>query len=153
MKYSVMIEVSSGSGYLMSPTTYYKPYNRIASQFKPSLSCSQDSDKFSVKNGNLTYPVALITIDEASLAGGRTGNVNDQYYLYTGQAYWTMSASQFHQGNSSVHVWYIVSSGQLSIWGGVNAINAVRPVINLKSNVKIAKGTGTSSNPYELTIG
>ena len=135
----------------MSPTTYYKPYQRIVNQFKPSLSCSQTSDKFSVANGNLTYPVALITIDEASLAGGRTSNVNDQYYLYTGQTYWTMSPHVFHQYDGYAFVWALTSTGQLAN-NGTTATSGVRPVINLKSDVSITQGTGTASNPYELTI-
>jgi len=143
--------IHSGSGYLMSPTTYYKPYQRIANQFAPSLSCSQDSDKFSVSNGNLTYPVALITIDEASLAGGRTSNVNDQYYLYTGQTYWTMSPSVFYEWSGHAYVWHVFSTGQLDVWGYVSATIGVRPVINLKSDVSITQGTGTASNPYVLT--
>jgi len=141
----------SGSGYLMSPTTNYKSYNRIVGQFKPSLSCSQTSDKFSVVNGNLTYPVALITIDEASLAGGRLNNVNDQYYLYTGQTYWTMSPLRFYETQAYASVWSILSNGSYTD-RTPNNIQGVRPVINLKSNVKITKGTGTSTNPYELTI-
>ena len=40
--------------------------------------------------------------------------------------------------------------------GSVNAINlgssssGVRPVINLKANVEILRGTGTSANPYVI---
>ena len=136
----------------MSPVTYYKPYQRIANQFKPSLSCSQNSDKFSVANGNLTYPVALITIDEASLAGGRKSNVNGQYYLYTGNHYWTMSPNMFDPWLGNAYVWAIRVDGQLVTGNFVSVSIGVRPVINLKSNVKITKGTGTASNPYELTI-
>jgi len=143
--------IFSGSGYLMSPSTYYKPYNRIAEQFAPSLKCSQTSDKFSVSNGNLTYPVALITIDEASLAGGRTGNVNDQYYLYTGKSYWTMSPYVFDSWHGVVSVGIVSSIGDLGSYRSI-VPHGVRPVINLKSNVKITKGTGTASNSYELTI-
>jgi len=144
--------VYSESGYLMSPSSYYIPYRRIAEQFIPSLNCSQDSDKFSVTNGNLTYPIALITIDEASLAGGRTSNVNDQYYLYTGQTYWTMSPSHFGQSSGSAGGWCVALNGKLDPWNSLASPYGVRPVINLKSNVKITKGTGTASNPYELTI-
>ena len=48
-------------------------------------------------------------------------------------------------------VWSILSSGNYTDRTPDN-IYGVRPVINLKSNVKITKGTGTASNPYELTI-
>ena len=64
----------------------------------PTLSC-QLNDSFNVEgtNGNekLTYPVGLITADEAMMAGGINGSSNMLYYLYSGQNYWTMSPSHF----------------------------------------------------------
>jgi len=142
--------VYDGSGYLLSPPTTYNSAYRL-SKHKPKLLCGQDSDKFRVANGNLTYPVALITLDEASLAGGKNDNLNDKYYLYTGQSYWTMSPSSIYSKSGLMFGFYINSDGRLLAWN-VSSIYGIRPVINLKSNVKITKGTGTASNPYELTI-
>ena len=143
--------VYDGSGYLMSPTTLYGAYNRMITTKKPTLLCSQASDKFSVANGNLTYPVALITIDEANLAGGIYGSVNSEYYLYTGQNYWTMSPSHFNSAGASAGVWSVNSAGQFFAYGTALALG-VRPVINLKSDVLVTKGTGTADNPYIVSL-
>lgn len=62
----------------------------------------KQNDRFTVSNsiGNtkLTYPVALITSDEAMYAGGvgadlatMTYITNKDFYLYTGSYYWTMT--------------------------------------------------------------
>jgi hypothetical protein len=52
-------------------------------------------DDTTVGNGDLTYPVSLITIDEVAVAGGKLEQSNSSYYLYTGSSYWTVSASNF----------------------------------------------------------
>ena len=70
------------------------------------------------------------------------------YYLYTNQNYWTMSPSHFN--GSHAHVFFVYSNGSLSI-SSVNSSNGVRPVINLKADVQISTGSGTSSNPYVIS--
>ena len=94
--------ITSGSGYLTTPTTYYGAYNRLQDNKKPSLKCSQDNDKFKMSNesAKLNYPVALITADEVAMAGGRAYynggySPNSNYYLYNGKYYWTLSPSYF----------------------------------------------------------
>lgn len=143
--------LTSGSGYLLTPTTTYGAYTRNASKREPSLSCTQESDKFSVANGNLKYPVALLTIDEAALAGGVLSNVNTQYYLYTGATYWTMSPYIFNASYASAYVWYVNSTGILNAyWAALTY--GVRPVINLSADVLITDGDGTADHPYEVTM-
>ena len=48
-------------------------------------------------------------------------------------------------------VWDVNSNGSVSNGTAANS-NAVAPSIYLKSNVLIESGTGTSSNPYELSL-
>ena len=79
----------------MNTTTLYGAYNRNASHKTPSLQCPREEDEFSVSNGKLTYPVALLTIDEVAMAGGVNGQKNSLFYLYTGQSYWTLSPYSF----------------------------------------------------------
>ena len=143
--------LNTGSGYLLSPTSTYGAYNRVYQNRKPSLSCKQEADSYTVSsdtgNGKLTYPVGLLTIDEASMAGGLYNSVNTQYYLYTGQTYWTMSPSTFTSTNALAHAWFVTSTWYLnSYW--VSFSYGVRPVVNLSADVLISGGDGSASNPY-----
>lgn len=144
---------TSGDGYSISKTTIFSPYYRVLNQKKTSLSCTQQADKFTVSaeigNGRLTYPIGLITIDEMALAGGVSQTENLDYYLYTGQSYWTMSPSYFSSSSAYAHVWFVLSTGCLdTFW--VSAPYYVRPVINLKNGIKALSGDGTASNPYVI---
>ena len=98
-------------------------------------------------NGNLDYPIGLITADEMIYAGGSRMVNNDEYYLYTGNRYWTMTPFYFLNANSGAYNWGIYSLGD-SRYGTVNNSFGVRPVINLKSTVVISQGDGTADNPY-----
>ena len=150
--------ITSGSGYLTTPTTIYGAYNRLQVNKKPSLKCSQDNDKFKMSNesAKLDYPVGLILADEVALAGGRAYynggySPNSNYYLYNGKYYWTLSPSSFYSYNSSAHVWYVLPSGSLAPWYSVTNSFGVRPVINLKADTLITKGDGTSLNPFVVS--
>lgn len=146
---------TSGDGFSFSKTTIFSPYYRVLNQKQPSLSCSQDSDKFTVSpekgNGKLTYPVGLITVDEAAFAGGVYLSANPEYYLYTGQTYWTMSPSSFNSSNAYANAWRVDSAGRLNAhW--VTASNGVRPVVNLSADILITGGDGTKVNPYMVAL-
>ena len=150
--------ITSGSGYLTTPTTIYGAYNRLQDNKKPSLKCSQDNDKFKMSNesAKLDYPVGLILADEVALAGGRTYyngaySPNSNYYLYNGKYFWTLSPSDFHSSNSIAHVWAVLPSGGLNPWYYVASSFGVRPVINLKADTLITKGDGSSLNPFVVS--
>ncbi len=145
----------SGSGYLLSPTSYFYPHRRVVSLKAPSLSCSQLSDRFTVDsangNGQLDYPIGLITSDETSMAGGVYNIVNTRYYLYTGQSYWTLSPYHFYSGDSHAYVWRVNSAGSLhASW--VEGVCGVRPVINLRPDVQITSGDGSAAHPFVVTL-
>jgi len=145
----------NNAGYGMNPTIYgYERYVNWASQGKlgPDLSCPAN-DSFSVSsskgNGKLTYPVGLITLDEANMAGGINGSANTLYYLYSGQNYWTLSPSSFN-------CWFnadearVTSSGELDRdWTSPGF--GVRPVVNLDSDNLTFTGNGTVSDPYIIS--
>ena len=148
--------VYRGSGYLISPTTTFYPFNRLYTNKIPTLSCSQSSDRFTVDaskgNGELKYPIGLITADEASMAGGVYNVVNTGCYLYTGRPYWTLTSSIFDSSDISARVFFMNSTGYLNSGSGVTNILGVRPVINLRSDVIISGGDGTAINPYIVTM-
>ncbi len=127
---------------------YYGPWSSTGAQ-NPRLMCAQQTDRFTIDdevtgNGDLTYPVGLLTTDEAVLAGGYSGT-NHNYYLYTENTYWTMSSSYFLDSNSA-YVHYVDNSGALSYYN-VFSSRGVRPVINLKPN-SLTSGDGSASNPF-----
>ena len=150
--------ITSGSGYLTTPTTIYGAFNRLQDNKTPSLKCSQDNDKFKVSNesANLNYPVALITADEVAMAGGRTYyngaySPNSNYYLYNGKYFWTLSPSNFFSNSSYASVWAVMPSGSLTPWSDVTSSFGVRPVINLKSDILITKGDGSALSPFVIS--
>ena len=144
--------VSSGTGGGTSSTDY-QPYTRIENN-SPSLSCNKNdiytTDEFEFGNGALTYPIGLISADEAMFAGIPywRNSSNQNNYLYTGQTYWTMSPSWC--GDGSAGVVRVTDSGTLDGWYAMDTYG-VRPVINLKANVTILSGDGSSLNPYKIT--
>ena len=150
--------ITSGSGYLTTPSTFYGAYTRLQDDKKPSLKCSQDNDKFKMSNesAKLNYPVALITADEVAMAGGRAYyngaySPNSNYYLYNGNYFWTLSPSDFNSYYSIAHVWRVMPSGSLIPWTDVTNSFGVRPVINLRANTLITKGDGSSLNPFVIS--
>ena len=145
---------SNGSGGTSTTTTYYGGYIRRYGQSNgvPTYECPKE-DLYTVEgssngNGALKYPIGLISMDEAWYAGGYSAS-NSGYYLYTGQNYWTMSPSYFN--GSLAYVFRVSSDGYLGAGNVDWAGPGVRPVINLKADVQITGGEGTSSKPYVLS--
>ena len=150
--------ITSGSGYLTTPITFYGAYNRLQDGKKTSLKCSKDNDKFKISNesAKLNYTVGLILADEVALAGGRAYynggySPNSNYYLYNGKYYWSFSPSYFGSNGSYAYVWSVLPSGSLDPWSHVANFIGVRPVINLRADVQITKGDGSSLNPFVIS--
>jgi hypothetical protein len=127
---------------------YFSTRGRLESK-KPSLLCNRLNDKFTVNlgtgNGDLKYPVGLITGDEISYAGGVIWSTNASYYLYTGQYYWSGSPSGFDTWNAAGFT--LNSSGNFSHYV-VTYSRGLRPAVSLKSGTTISGGDGSSSDPY-----
>ena len=146
---------TSGTG-LGTTYTEYGPYERLYgnSSGVPTFECENESDLYTTSgsedgNGALTYPIGLISMDEAWYAGGYSLD-NTSYYLYTGQNYWTMSPFSFNAASSYTWGFSVYSTGRLG-YAGVYYIYGVRPVINLKADTQFSGGNGTSSNPYMVS--
>ena len=142
----------SGSG-TGSTQTYYAAYNRLYTNRAPSFRCSNSSDLYTTSgssqgNKALQYPIGLITADEVAYAGGVVGKNNTSYYLYTNSVYWTMSPLYFN--GTLAHVFYVDVNGNPYYSNShVSITYGVRPVINLKADVKLT-GSGTSTDPYTV---
>ena len=122
--------------------------NNIKNTNTPILTCSNPNDRLTVANGNLTYPIGLLTYDEVALAGAILSNGNSNFYLYTNQYYWLLSPLNFF--NTDANVGDVYSSGNLS-GHSVNYPGGVRPALSLKHGTQILRGEGTKTKPYIIT--
>ena len=157
-------ELGSGTYSATGDKFYYVGYTRLGANKNPSYNCTNEYDAFSVNNtkAQLTYPIALMTADEISYAGGVwTKNAATWYYLNSkGNAsikngqneWWLLSAASWDTDKSSV-VFKISSAQDRKAQFGAQSVQYklhVRPVISLKSDVLHKSGDGSATNPYEI---
>ncbi len=148
-------------------STYMKGYLRLSTS-TPTLSCENSSDLYTVLSSNkgnkaLIYPVGLITADEVILSGSGGGVFDGSYnyqkrtpnsYLTTGNNFWTMTPAGYYNPFGSLymgpHLFFFLSSGTVDD-GGVSTARALRPVINIRSDVTVS-GQGTMTSPYTFSL-
>ena len=140
---------SLGDGFSTNATTSYIGYSRALNS-QASLLCDNKDDFFTVENnaGNkaLTYPIGLITYDELMYAGINYRKANKYSYVSSNILYWTMSPSQFYRDNGLAIG--TLNYGERIMFNSVDYGRYVKPVINLKLDVKISGGIWTVNNPY-----
>ena len=116
---------------------------------QPSLACTNKNDRFTVNNtnGNMTldYPIALLTEDEMTLAGGIVDSVST-FYLDSGTNYWSMSPYYFNTARASD--FYLLSDKIEGYY--VTETYGLRPSISIKPGIPIVSGTGTVNDPYVI---
>ena len=144
----------------------YSPYDRLFKNKTPTLKCPNISrDAFTLGsstrsivasnsqgNHSLKYPVGLITMDEASFAGGVRGTANESYYLNVGKAYFTLSPSEVSSSYipSAVST-FVDTNGKINSHFS-DGPRGIRPVINLKASVLYDSGSGTEADPYKVKL-
>jgi hypothetical protein len=142
--------ITSGNGY-GTYYTEYGVYNRLYTNKAPSLACTNANDRFTVSsdngNGELDYPVALLTADEVAYAGAVYQTSNSTYYLYTGEYWWSLSPYTFY--SVVAYVWSVRSDGLLEY--RVNSSRGVRPAVSLKPGTTYSSGNGSSTSPYVVS--
>ena len=141
-------------------TFYYSGKKRISDNKTPSYDCKNIKDAFSVDNieAKLTYPIALMTADEISYAGGLWATVSKAWYYYnslnnksTGKFYWdTITPFSWTKTYSDMYMVHSETYDGLLGTGYINSEKAVRPVISLKGNLVWKSGNGSSASPYEV---
>ena len=122
------------------------------------------ADKFSAsteggENGQLKYPIAMMTADEVAFAGGVYGMYLSSPYAWyiansegnlISNAFWWSLSPNVYRGSRAI-VWGVYGSdfpGSLS--GNVPDGIGVRPSVSLASCVGIKSGNGTPESPYEI---
>ena len=135
-----------------STTAYltFASYWRTTRTYKPNLMCTRIVDSFTVSNnngnGDLDYPVGLLTVDEVMLAGGVNNIDNNDYYLYTNQHWYIASPSFIYQNIATVVG--VAGGGRIFLGDHVYSLYGIRPAISLAPGVEVSSGNGTSNNPY-----
>ncbi len=129
--------------------TAYRANGRLVEVTSPQLYCPQKTDAFSKtetekSNSALTYPVGLLTADEAAAAGAIYSDRQSTTYLYTGQKYWTMTPDTFK--DKTARVFYVNDNGSLSS-NTVSETYGIRPVISLSKDTQF-QGTGSMEDPW-----
>ena len=145
-----------------SDNTYFGAYTRLKTNKTPSYDCAATEDKFtadtSTGNGKLTYPIALMTADEISFAGGLWGTNAQTWYYYnsakgssTGEQWWWLLSPASGNG-SYAYVFFVVGSSNPGFLSStyVSHTYGVRPAVSLKSCVKTSGGDGSASAPYTI---
>ena len=146
-----------------STAFYYGAYTRLYTNKAPTYDCTDTNDKFTVDtstgNGKLKYPIALMTADEVSFAGGLYGTNAPTWYYYnsangssTGSTWWWLLSPNFWGGRYAGVFSVNGSSGPGYLIGYYvsNATFGVRPAISLKSCVKTSGGDGSANAPYTI---
>ena len=122
--------------------------NFYRNSLNESLVCTNTTDKFSVNNNKakLTYPIGLLSLPEAILAGIRLALTSNSY-LRTGSSFWLISPDFF---NGYSHMNIIYDGG--AIFGETNTYTeaGVRPSVSLKPNTYFSSGDGSFTNPFVI---
>jgi len=155
--------ISSGLGY-GGNSTYFGPYarNDSNSSSSPRFACPNSSnDLFTTASSTFgnkasTYPIGLLTADEARYGGLQQGKSYSSDYNYTNylkmsSIYWIMSPISSSTYGPSMYT--VRNTGTLygsSVYEWVNNTYSFRPTIALKPSVSITTGTGTYDNPYVI---
>ena len=122
--------------------------NGIQTTNNPVLTCSNPNDIMSVANGKLENPVALLTYDEANLAGLIYGSGNNSNYLLAGY-YWLLSPAD--SSSTSCRIGCVSDSLDTVYASGFYPgapLPGVRPALSIKHEILVYDGDGTVSNPY-----
>lgn len=124
---------------------------------KPSTVCPNKVDSFTTKtsngNGNLVYPVGLITGDEAVLAGHVWWVSNTSTYIHNKGTnrdtfWWTMSPSYLAAGGVYAILGYDMLDGLAINYGSLSI--GLRPMVSLRYGIVRTGGTGTVTDPFTI---
>lgn len=120
---------------------FYSSLNNSDDYLVDTNFCVEKLDENSKKcTDEINTKVGLLSLIEYNLAGGTKSYLNQNNF-------WWLS------NPSKDGVWYVYSDGKINdiINTGNNYYSyGVRPVINIKGNIKLISGDGTEKNPYKF---
>ena len=159
--------LGTGQTYSASSEFDYAAHTRLETNKTPTYDCEVAEDKFTVDtstgNGKLTYPIALMTADEVSFAGGVCFKYAKAWSWYNNNSvngsstdstyWWLLSPSDWNVSNAVVFdVSGSFSPDALGHTFVYDTGGGVRPVISLKSCVKTSGGDGSANAPYTIDL-
>lgn len=123
-----------------------------------SMICNDDAmggklNKYTVNdttngNGDLTYPIGMLTADEIAFAGGSVTGQTSTFYISENAslASWTLTPVEWSSSDGSLTA--IITGSQFGYMYSVISNNHyLRPSIALKGNVSVS-GSGSASDPF-----
>lgn len=130
-----------------SSTAYYNKITfgagyRLLENNIPSIDCAVSNREY---GGIYNNKIGLLTLDELVIAGANKDKPNNNFYLFTGNNYYTISPTKFYYTG---YVGILDNSGKISE-SLLTSDRVIMPVININGNLKL-KGNGTIDVPYEL---
>lgn len=154
---------ASNDGPLMGNSSW-EPTGLFASKWRGnssySIDCPNVRDAFTVSsangNGKLTYPVALLTMDEARLAGTSIAygylSMSTQSSSSSTTHSWSMSPYTVINASSRGTVYMIARTGQGADFSAATytETGSVRPVVTVNKDALVYCGSGTTYEPYAL---
>ena len=148
------LEYSSGTTAITTSTPTFKCAEKANDNYSRYTTTKSTLPNGKETNGNLKYPIGLLTADEVAYAGAyKSGQANKSYYLYNSSitSFWWLSSPLSYLG-SIAYEWNFDWSDGCIYNVDVGSNYALRPSINLKAELLINGGDGTSSNPYTVKI-
>ena len=110
-----------------------------------------DASSISMAIGNNSYPIGLISGQEANL-GGLTSSSSSYSWLYTNKDYWMMEDySRDERMSGAIGFNGMIANGSIDICE-IYRENGLRPVVSLNSEVILTDGDGTTANPYHVSL-
>ena len=143
---------SSGDGIQTDKDTMFGAFGRNLAN-TAQFSCPEpDRDLYTttdakVGNKALTYPIGLITYDEVVFAGMASRHLNRLTWIYSTKNNWTMSPAYYDAAKGYERLLH-ENSGYITMSSVSSSDINLRPVVNLKADVKISSGIGTSNDPF-----
>ena len=163
------------TNYASTERLIYSVGTKDITTVKPTFKCAENANntysRFTVNeitllngnktNGDLKYPIGLLTADEVTYAGAyRYNETNKTFYLYNSSItfYWWLFAPDYFDGphvynnNFRANEWIVSGSNGCINSSYVGNSLAFRPSINLKAELLVNGGDGTKENPYTLKL-
>ena len=118
----------------------------VYTYYAPNFKCSTDGNGKGIINSS----IGLITYDEMVYAGGYRFAANENCYLFNGIGHVSMSPAATYDSGRDAAIWLNGKNKVISDNGVQYASYALRPVINLKSDIQTSSGNGTKENPFTI---
>jgi len=135
-------------------TLGYGAYDRLLVS-NVQLTCSRAIDKFTVDsnkgNGDLDYPIGLLTTDEANLAGHIAETLTNTYLSIPNGNYWYLTPIIFIPEQNMGTIGGVFSEGTINIYP-VNLTAGIRPSIVLNNSAEFLEGNGSFEKPYNIIV-